>query len=68
MSYVAKRFQHAQAGLTLDADALSRYTDLIEPFGMDENWIDLTGAMAHYESPFAVAEEIRPEDEEGGEA
>ena len=30
MSYVAKRFQHAQAGLTLDADALSRYTDLID--------------------------------------
>ena len=32
MSYVAKRFQHAQAGLTLDADALSRYTDLIDEF------------------------------------
>ena len=30
MSYVAKRFQHVQAGLTLDADALSRYTDLID--------------------------------------
>ena len=30
MSYVAKRFQHVQAGLTLDADALSRYTDLVD--------------------------------------
>lgn len=30
MSYVARRFQHAQAGLSLDTEALSRYTDLID--------------------------------------
>ena len=31
------------------------YSDLIEPFGLDENWVDVTGC----ESGYAVAEEIR---------
>lgn len=30
MSYVAKRFQNASAGLSLDADAVRRYADLID--------------------------------------
>ena len=36
----------------------SRYTDLIEPFGMDECWCDVTAARA-YGSPPEIAEEIR---------
>ena len=33
-----------------------RYTDLVEPFGMDECWIDVTG---HHKSGTDIAEEIR---------
>ncbi len=36
-----------------------RYTELVEPFGLDENWLDVTASMHKYESPFALAEEIR---------
>lgn len=36
-----------------------RYTNLVEPFGLDENWLDMTAGMAAFESPFALAEEIR---------
>lgn len=36
-----------------------RYTDLVEPFGMDECWLDVTHSMRGYESAMAIAEEIR---------
>lgn len=36
-----------------------RYTDLIEPFGMDEVWADLTDSIALHGSPMSIAEEIR---------
>ena len=36
----------------------NRYTDLIEPFGMDEAWCDVTAAR-YYGSPMEIAEEIR---------
>ena len=36
----------------------NRYTDLIEPFGMDECWCDVSAARA-YGSPLEIAEEIR---------
>lgn len=35
-----------------------RYTDLVEPFGMDECWLDVTGSST-FGSPLAIAEEIR---------
>ena len=35
-----------------------RYTDLIEPFGMDECWLDVT-ASKHIGSPMDIAESIR---------
>ena len=37
-------------------DIYKRYTDLIEPFGMDECWLDVTGSV---KPPMEIAEEIR---------
>lgn len=36
-----------------------RYTDLVEPFGMDECWLDVTGSQAIYGSGVEIAESIR---------
>lgn len=36
----------------------SRYTDLIEPFGMDECWLDVSGSEV-FGNGFTIAEEIR---------
>ena len=36
-----------------------RYTDLIEPFGMDECWLDVTGSKYVYGDAMTIAEEIR---------
>ena len=36
-----------------------RYSDDIEPFGMDENWISLTGLSSVEKDGYMVAEEIR---------
>lgn len=44
---------------SLARDIYYQYTDLVEPFGLDENWLDLTGAMhLHGRHPRLVAEEI----------
>lgn len=37
----------------------SRYTDLIEPFGMDECWLDVSGSEKLFGNGFVIAEEIR---------
>lgn len=37
----------------------SDYSDRIEPFGIDESWIDLTGCVRSFEEANKVAEEIR---------
>ena len=36
-----------------------RYTDMVEPYGMDECWLDVTGSRFLYGSPMRIAEEIR---------
>lgn len=36
---------------------LEDYTDLIEPFGLDENWLDVTGDF--YRNGYEMAQEIR---------
>lgn len=36
-----------------------RYTDLIEPFGMDECWLDVTGSQSLFGTPIQIAESIR---------
>ncbi len=39
----------------------SRYTDLIEPFGIDECWLDVTGSTLLFGSGEKIAERIREE-------
>ena len=36
-----------------------RYTDLVEPFSVDESWLDVTGSRALFGDGLAIAEEIR---------
>ena len=42
-------------------EILSRYTDMIEPFGIDEAWIDVSGSRALFGDGAAIAERIRRE-------
>ena len=39
----------------------ARYTDLIEPFGIDECWLDVTGSTMLFGTGEAIAERIRRE-------
>lgn len=34
------------------------YTDQIEPFGLDESWLDVTGSVGLFGSPMTIAHEI----------
>ena len=34
------------------------YTDQIEPFGLDESWLDVTGSVGIFGSPMHIAQEI----------
>lgn len=34
------------------------YTDQVEPFGLDECWLDVTGSVGLYGSPMTIAQEI----------
>lgn len=40
---------------------LARYTDMVEPFGIDEAWIDVTGSRALFGDGVTIAERIRRE-------
>ena len=56
---VPPRYQMYEKFSRLAKGIYYRYTNLIEPFGLDENWLDMTAGMTAFESPFALAEEIR---------
>lgn len=43
----------------LARDVYNRYTDLVEPYGMDECFIDISGSQVHGGDPMSIAEEIR---------
>lgn len=43
----------------LAADIYRSYTDLVEPFGIDECWLDVTHSCALFGSGYSIAEEIR---------
>ena len=39
----------------------ARYTDMIEPFGIDESWLDVTASQKHFGTGEAIANKIREE-------
>ena len=43
----------------LAREIYSRYTDQVEPYGMDECWLDVTGTEMLFGTPEKVADEIR---------
>ena len=43
----------------LAREIYERYTDLVEPFGMDEVWADVTGSRLAMGTPIEIAEKIR---------
>lgn len=43
----------------LAKEIYGRYTDLVEPFGMDECWLDVTGSIRAMGTGEQIAEEIR---------
>ncbi|MBQ3888864.1 MAG: DNA polymerase IV, partial [Clostridia bacterium] len=40
-------------------DIYNRYTDLVEPYGMDECWLDVTGSVHLFGSGKEIADELR---------
>ena len=42
-------------------DIYARYTDMIEPFGIDESWLDVTASQRLFGNGFAIADRIRNE-------
>ena len=70
-SYIAKRFQNSDAGLSLDTDALARYSDIIDlsigdtDFITDDAIIDTAfreakAGYTHYGDPKGDPELISP--------
>ena len=43
----------------LAREVYSRYTDMVEPYGMDECWLDISGTYGLFGSPERVANEIK---------
>src|SRR5699024_3201360 len=39
-------------------EILQDYSDQIEAFGLDENWVDITGSVGLFGSPMTIAQEI----------
>ena len=37
----------------------ARFTDMVEPFGIDESWLDVTASQRYFGSPIEIAEKIR---------
>ncbi len=42
-------------------DIYYKYTDLVEPYGLDECWLDVTGSKKLHGSPREIADKIRAE-------
>ena len=56
---IEPHFEHYIKYSRLAHDIYARYTDRIEPMGLDEVWCDLTGSLTAFGSPRAICEEIK---------
>lgn len=43
----------------LARDIYERFTDQVEPFGLDEAWLDITGSVGLFGTPMEIAKQIR---------
>ena len=58
---VSPHFEEYRKYSLLVRDIYKQYTDLIEPFGMDECWLDVTGSRLLFGDGVTIAERIRKE-------
>lgn len=56
---VAPHYEQYLKYAKLTKEIYQRYTDRVEPYGMDECWIDVSGSLALYGAAIDIAEEIR---------
>jgi DNA polymerase-4 len=56
---VAPQYEQYLKYSKLTRTIYQRYTDLVEPFGMDECWLDVSGSQHIYGDGLAIAESIR---------
>lgn len=56
---VPPHFERYQKYSALVRDIYRRYTDAIEPFGLDEAWLDVTGSQSLFGDSASIANEIR---------
>lgn len=56
---VNPHYEHYIKYSKLARDIYNRYTDLVEPFGMDECWLDVTGSTHSFGNGYEIAEKIK---------
>lgn len=56
---VPPHFERYQKCAAQVRDIYRRYTDAIEPFGLDEAWLDVTGSQGLFGTGASIADEIR---------
>ncbi len=56
---VAPQYEQYLKYSALTRAIYTRFTDLVEPFGMDECWLDVTGSRQNFGTGMEIAESIR---------
>jgi DNA polymerase-4 len=59
LQLVAPNFSRYQRFSRMANELYAHYTDRVEPFGIDESWLDLSGCVCSFEQGVARAHEIR---------
>jgi len=61
LEIVSPHFEQYHKYSKLVREIYKRYTDLIEPFGLDECWLDVTGSRMLFGDGMTIAQKIRKE-------
>ncbi len=59
LEIVSPHFSEYKKYSKMVRDVYAEYTDLIEPFGLDECWLDVTGSQLLFGDGLTIAEQIR---------